>query len=155
MSCVGVLVKRLLATGQRSCKSCLQCPPAFSTELLRHSQGKCHLHLWPGCPASTLGSGNGPEIRRDGEHGCKEMQQWGFSRARSCEHRRWPAGISMDLLAAVTPSSKEAWQLLRVSLQLSSGQGTTEAEVCLGRCPKSAATGHLPGNGRQWRRAPL
>lgn len=105
MSCVGVLVKRLLATRQCGCKSCLQCHPSFSTETLCLSQGKRQLHTWPGCPASALGAGDGPEMRRFGVRGCNEEQRWDFSRALVCEHQPWPAGLSAGCCRRCLPGA--------------------------------------------------
>lgn len=162
MSCVGVLVKRLLATRQRSCKSCLQCHPTFSTETLCLSQGKRQLHPWPGCPASALGAGDGPEMRCFGARGCKEEQPWDFSWALVCEHQPRPAGLSAGRcrrcclgLAAAMPLSEEGRQLLRASPQLGTRHAATEAELCSGRCPGAAAAACLPDDGGQWRRALL
>lgn len=157
-----MLVKCLLATGQCSCKSCLQCHPAFSTEMLCLSQGKCQLHHWPGCPASALGAGDGPEMCSYGVYGCKETQRWDFSQALICEHQPWPAGLPTGHcrhcclgLAAVIAFNKEGWWPLRAPPQLGSRHGTMDAEVCFGRCSAAAAAACLPGHGGQWRRALL
>lgn len=134
MSCVGVLVKCLLARGQCSCKSCLQCHPASSPAMPRLAGGKCHLHRQP----SAWGAARGPEMPHYSGQGFREMQRWDFNWALVCEHQPWLG------LAAVTPLSRGSWWLPREP----AGQQTQHhgAQDLLGRCHEVAAIACLPGN---------